>query len=71
MTPAQQSAAALAAELDAASKSLNRCPCGSKTVMLYTPGCTAIHCIAERTVKASTPDWNPTTLAQQWNQMTP
>ena len=55
-------------ELNAASASLHRCPCGSKAIMQYEPGCTFITCLAERETKLSTPDWNPQQLAHDWNQ---
>ena len=49
-------------------KTLARCRCGSKAIMLYIPGCTYIHCIGEGVTKAALPDWEPERLAAEWNQ---
>lgn len=46
---------------------LARCPCGSRAVMRYEPGCTYIYCIAESETKDATADWEPERLAREWN----
>lgn len=61
----------LHAEIKAAARSLRRCDCGSAVTMAYHPGCTFIHCMAEKKDVAATPDWDPTGLAARWNNRAP
>lgn len=58
-------------QIRAATRSLRRCDCGSAVTMAYTPGCTFIHCLAEKKDVAATPDWNPDELAGAWNRREP
>jgi hypothetical protein len=71
MTPAQQSAQALHDQLQAASRTLRRCDCGSAVVMAYHPGATFIHCLREKKTVAASPDWSPDELAREWNTKKP
>ena len=64
MTPNQ-----LSAELSQVSAGLRRCECGSVVVMAYEPGCTYIRCLAEKKTVAILPDWNPSALAIEWNDL--
>lgn len=62
-------AQAIQHELEAASRGLKRCSCGSKAVMKYEPGCTFIHCLKENATVLAAPDWCPTELAEKWNDL--
>jgi hypothetical protein len=55
-------------QMEAASMSLARCKCGGKVVMQYAPGCTYIVCLAEHGTKMAMADWEPTRLAEMWNE---
>ena len=61
-------AQAIQHELEAASRGLKRCSCGSKAVMKYEPGCTFIHCLKENAAVLAAPDWCPAELAEKWNE---
>lgn len=58
----------LVAECNKAKRTLKRCACGSAVVMSYDPGCTFLHCIAEKKAVAALPDWQPAELAEEWNR---
>lgn len=50
------------------SKTLRRCQCGSVVYIKYEPGCTYIHCNGCAKTVASLDEWQPETLAKQWNE---
>jgi len=55
-----------------ASHSLNRCSCcNGRAVMIYTPGCTYIHCIKKSKTMMALPDWCPLELRDKWNEENP